>query len=100
MSQLKEPVVKNEMRSPWSNSSSPLQVFATAVNVCNRRCVPGKSTVFLQGLLCEVASGGGREGGKSEAHSISAILNIYAHVLPKMQRDTTDKMDDFFRESK
>ena len=68
--------------------------------MCNRRCVPVKSTVILQGLLCEVASGGGREGGGSETHSISAILNIYAHILPEMQRDAMDKMDDFFRESK
>ncbi len=28
--------------------------------------------------------------------TISTILNIYGHVLPEMQRDAMDKMDDFF----
>jgi len=37
-----------------------------------------------------------REGG-SETHCISAILNIYTHVLLKMHRDAMDKMGDFFR---
>jgi len=26
----------------------------------------------------------------------STTLNIYGHVLPEMQRDAMDKMDDFF----
>lgn len=28
--------------------------------------------------------------------TISTTLNSYGHVLPEMQRDAMDKMDDFF----
>jgi hypothetical protein len=50
-------------------------------------------------MVCEVASGVGREGGGSETHGISALLNSSAHVLPEMHRDAMDKTDDFFRGS-
>ncbi len=72
----------------------------TTERTCRKTGVPVKSTVFLRSMVCEVAWGGGREGGGSETHCISAILNISAHVLQEIHRDAMDKMDDFFRWSK
>src|SRR6266851_1768409 len=72
----------------------------TTERTCRKTGVPVKSTVFFRRMVCEVAWGGGREGGGSETHCISAILNISSYVLQEIHRDAMDKMDDFFRWSK
>jgi len=69
------------MKSGYNKDSYKFGPFA--IN-SGKTGVPVKSTVFLWGLVYEVAWGGGTRGGGSETHCISVILSISARVLPEM----------------
>jgi hypothetical protein len=79
-----------------SYSSCATSVVDEDPIACRKTGVPVRSTVFLRSMVCEAASGEGREGGGNETHCISALLNISTYVLLKMHRDAMDTMGDFF----